>query len=251
MYTHHKLDHELEGEAEVAVAFIVCALPRSGSSLLCELLCDTALAGAPTEFFDPELMAKFRESWAVRTFDEYLQALISRKTSPNGVFGLKAHYWQLVNAFHDADVGEAFPNLHYVYIRREDRVRQAVSYARALQTGQWASEHTVLGSEYPVFKRDQIDRLLARIRDQEQMWESFFERNGAVPLRLVYEDLVESPEEAVLAVMDFLGVKPPQPFSLKPPTLKKQADLLSERWVQRYLSVAGNRLPGAGAEPVR
>src|SRR6266540_4982359 len=103
MYTHHKLDHEFEHGGAASVTFIVCAVPRSGSSLLCELLCMTGVAGAPTEFFDPELEARFRAAWAVESFDEYLQALVVKKTTPNGVFGFKAHYHQLANAFPELD----------------------------------------------------------------------------------------------------------------------------------------------------
>ena len=239
MYTHHKLDHEFEHGADASVMFVVCAVPRSGSSLLCELLCLTGLAGAPTEFFDPELMAKFREAWAVRTLDEYVQALVAKKTTPNGVFGFKAHYHQLANAFREADMSAHFPDLRYIYITRDDRIRQAVSYAKAVQTGQWASEHAVTQGREPVFKKDQIDRLLDRVRGQEERWEGLFERRGIRPLRLVYEELVESPDRTVLRVLEFIGVEPPQPFLLRRPTLSKQADQESEEWVRRYVESRG------------
>ena len=59
MYTHHKFGHEFDGPVETRLSYMVCAVPRSGSSLLCELLCLAELAGAPTEFFDDALMEQF------------------------------------------------------------------------------------------------------------------------------------------------------------------------------------------------
>lgn len=86
VYAHHKLDHEFE-RTQTTLSYAVCALPRSGSSLLCELLFDTGLAGAPAEYFDAQ---------------------------------------QLLES--------AFSSLRYVYISRSDRLRQAIAWARAVQT---------------------------------------------------------------------------------------------------------------------
>ena len=66
MYTHHKLDHDFEEGAETAVRYLVCAVPRSGSSLLSELLFNTGQAGAPAEYLDPALMKRFRARWCAR-----------------------------------------------------------------------------------------------------------------------------------------------------------------------------------------
>ena len=141
MYTHHKVDHEYPDGAPTRVSYMVCSVPRSGSSLLCELLCNTEVAGAPTEFFDPELMRRFRERWGATSFDDYIAKLLSKKTSPNGVFGIKVHWRQLHDLLGSSDPAQLFPGLRYVHIRREDVLRQAVSWVRALQTNQWASTH--------------------------------------------------------------------------------------------------------------
>jgi LPS sulfotransferase NodH len=233
MYTHHKFDHEFEGGVETRVSYMVCSTPRSGSSLLCELLFNAGLAGAPTEFFDDNQMRDFARVWGTETLDGYIRALLDKKTSPNGVFGCKVHFPQLERALGARDVTTLLPNLHCIYITRRDQVRQAVSYARAIQTNQWASDHAILNDE-PVFKRDQIGRLLEQIRDQEGKWEQFFATHSLDPLRLVYEDFVEQPEAGVAGVLRFLGVPVPEPFRVDPPTLEKQADELSEDWVRRY-----------------
>jgi LPS sulfotransferase NodH len=238
MYTHHKLDHEYEGEVEATATYAVCALPRSGSSLLCELLFGTGRAGAPAEYFDAELIRQFSRRWQVSGFDEYLQALLARKTGPNGVFGFKAHFFQLAEAFPDATIDAALPGLRHVYITRRDRLRQAISWSRALQSKRWASDHEV-EPELPVaFRREQIDNLIAGITERERRWEHFFDESGARPLRIAYEDLVASPEDTVFAALRHIGVEDEQ-LSIGTPTLRRQADDLTEEWVSEYLERDG------------
>jgi trehalose 2-sulfotransferase len=235
MYTHHKLDHEFEEGTEAAVRYAVCAVPRSGSSLLCELLFSTGQAGAPAEYFDHALMKLFRRRWNAQTFADYLPALLARKTGPNGVFGFKAHFFQLEEAFPRDSLEEAFPGLRYVYITRDDRLRQAISWARALQTHKWASDHEVRVQETEVFRRRQIDRLISGIAERERRWEKFFAESGTEPLRLTYESLLAAPEEAVTIVLDHIGVADARSFPVGAPTLRRQADELTDDWVRRYL----------------
>jgi trehalose 2-sulfotransferase len=237
MYTHHKLDHEFEGGTATAVTYAVCALPRSGSSLLCELLFNTRLAGAPAEYFDSAMLKQFSRRWDTGSFEEYLRALLARKTGPNGVFGFKAHFFQLVEAFPGASLEEAFPGLRHVYITRSDTLRQAISWVRALQTQKWASDHEVRGHP-EVFSRERIDNLIAGVVERERRWEMFFADSGIEPLRITYEDLVAAPEDIVVAVLGHIGVEHAGSNPVGTPTLRRQADELTEDWVCRYLDEA-------------
>jgi trehalose 2-sulfotransferase len=238
MYTHHKLDHEFGGDAQTRTTYAVCALPRSGSSLLCELLFSTGRAGAPAEYFDAQLMKQFCRRWDVTGFDEYLRELLARKTGPNGAFGFKAHFFQLAEAFPGSRIDTAFPGLRHVYITRRDRLRQAISWSRALQSNKWASDHEV-EQEHPVaFRRAQIDNLIAGIAERERRWEDFFARSSARPLRLAYEDLVVSPQDTVVATLRHIGVDHEQ-LSIGTPALRRQADEVTEEWVSRYLDRDG------------
>jgi LPS sulfotransferase NodH len=234
MYTQHKLDHEFRGEAETVVSYVVCALPRSGSSLLCELLFGTGRAGAPGEYFDAAMMKRFRRRWGTESFDDYLRSLLAKKTGPNGTFGFKAHFFQLIEAFPGLSLEAAFPRLRHVYITREDRLRQAISWARAVQTHRWSSEQEVHAEHPEVFRRDQIDRLIAGITERERRWEALFADRGADPLRITYEELVARPEETVAAVLGHIGVDDPGSVEVVAPTLRRQADGLTEQWVSRY-----------------
>jgi LPS sulfotransferase NodH len=210
-------------------------MPRSGSSLLCELLAATEMAGAPTEFFDLNQMNEFRRIWGSTTLDEYLDALLAKKTSPNGIFGIKAHYHQLARVLKDVELDAWLPNLHLVYIRRKDHVRQAVSFALATQTEQWTSLHD-RPAERPTYDRDQIRALLERIEREEVAWERYFADSGAPLFRVIYEDLVEATEKTVIDVMRFFDIGRPTRFELPSPTLERQADALNDEWTARYLA---------------
>ncbi len=233
LYAHHKLDQEFE-PTPTMLRYAVCALPRSGSSLLCELLFETQLAGAPVEYFDAAQMARLCARWGTHDLPSYVRALLEKKTSPNGVFGFKAHYFQLVEAFPNGRLEAAFPGLRYVYISRRDRLRQAISWARAEQTGRWASTNQPIRRVEAVFDRDQIERLYAGICKRERAWEALFDRAGVSPCRILYEDLVESPEVTVRGVLDHLGVAGAGDVTVGPPTLARQADHLTEEWMARW-----------------
>src|SRR3954451_20274981 len=168
---------------------MICAEPRSGSSLLAELLFNTGVAGAPTEYFDAGTMQRFQEVWRTPSFEQYVDALRRKKTSPNGVFGFKVHYEQYVDAFSARELSLLFPNLRFIRITRRDRLRAAVSFARALQTDQWASDHPAR-PDAPVFDREQIAECLARIHDSARGWDRFFAQKSIAPLHVVYEDFV-------------------------------------------------------------
>ena len=123
MYTHHKVDHEFPGGIEAA--HLLHGL--LGAALRLARCCASCSAtpgwrARPTEFFDPELMRRFRERWGAETLGRVpAPRCCATKTSPNGVFGVKVHWGQLQPALGDADPGGVFPDLRYVHMRRERR----------------------------------------------------------------------------------------------------------------------------------
>jgi trehalose 2-sulfotransferase len=235
--SYDRLFFEFE-RTEPHASYLVCSIPRSGSSLLCGLLADTGLAGAPAEFFHPDKMDALKEHWGVEGLGDYLRELLARKTSPNGVFGTKAHWAQYQPQFGECDPRTVFPGLRLVFITRRDRVRQAVSWVRALQTLKWDTEDNPPVERPEVFDQEHITQKLGRIDREEQMWESLFARHGIEPQRVVYEDFVDAQVATVRAVLEELGVDAPADLHLPSPVLDRQADERSDEWVERYLAEA-------------
>lgn len=201
--------------------------------MICEALCLSGVAGIPTEYFDAETRSGFCAAWNVAE-PEYLAALLPRKTTPNGVFACKAHFHQYREAFGVEEVPAFCGQVRYVWLSRRDSIRQAVSYAKAIQTNQWASTHQST-NENPRFDPEQIESLRKQNAYEEAHWQEFFESQGLIPLRLFYEDFCLAPCESVAEILKHLEIEgaPEVEFSL---SLEKQADDLSERWVEMFLA---------------
>jgi LPS sulfotransferase NodH len=263
------------------LSYLVCATPRSGSTLLCELLGQTGVAGHPEEYFealrhsgvprrpheyfDPERHANiierlaFREMpdgtghspsplWDPDDYGRYLQWALEQGTTPNGVFGAKLMWGYLgdfATLLRTIDglaglpvpelLGRAFPGLRYIQITREDKVRQAVSLWKAVQTQAWkqvdGDSSTPMAK--PVFSFRAINYLVRLLTAHDAAWDAYFLGLGQPPLKLTYEELAADQRPVIHRVLDHLGIPAPDPLPLPEPRLSVQADEMSEDWVRR------------------
>jgi trehalose 2-sulfotransferase len=275
------------------ISYLICATPRCGSTLLCDALEATGVAGRPREYFEelketgvprrpreyfwglrsPDVLrllpqdsqldrrAEQRPSWDRDDYARHLAVALEQGTTPNRVFGAKL-MWSYFRDFMElmrgiprfAGMGDgsllnaAFPGLRLVFISRSDKVRQAVSLWRALQTWVWREHDLSAGEPAPtaptlaqrsVYSFDAIDHLLDQLRRQEDAWRGFFFRIGQQPLQLFYEDIAGDLPGSVGRVLEVLGVeRPPAP---NPSRSRRQSDELSESWVQSYLEDVSRR----------
>jgi trehalose 2-sulfotransferase len=228
--------------------YLIFFTPRSGSYLLCEALTASGLAGFPAEYFGPGQADRLGESWGVTRQADYLHMLFRHRTSANGVFGAKVtwrHFRGFVarsraieqcTALPPALVASTLlPNLRYVWLTRRDKLRQAISYSKAMQTGVWSvtGSPTADGSA-PQYDRALITELLQRIREDEMRTQKYFSVNRIDPLVVVYEEFVSRYESTCGDILKYLGLQPPPELQLAGPTLTKQRDAQTEDWVRRY-----------------
>ena len=230
-------------------SYLICATPRSGSTLLCEALKNTGLAGNPDEYFGPMHVPRWNGIWQTNTADAYLQKVFEQGTGPNHVFGIKVMrlYWQdflkQLRQIEDTatlsehDLLEAlFPNLKYIWITRQDKVRQAVSWLKFLQGSAWYWEDEEPQQlENLEFRPQVIDDFLKQTAIHESAWLAFFKQARVKPHIVVYEALAEDYEGTTKDVLDFLGIGYTHPLHFRKRRMRKQADSLSDAWVQRYL----------------
>jgi LPS sulfotransferase NodH len=245
-------------------SYLLCTVPRSGSWLLADLLEQTEVAGQPEEYFRPDHRNFWCDEWGIARkspFDHFVSAALANAASGNGVFGAKLHWYQLEwftsqlralpetdqNVTDEALVRHWFTAPHFVYLYREDKVRQAISYYKASYTDVWfelADEDPgTIEERYrrPVPMPEKPDWGYVRhlengLIHQERLWSEFFARFGAVALEVRYEDMVLAHEETLKRVLDFIGVELPPGTPLPASRLKKQADEVTERLVQEYLA---------------
>jgi len=219
----------------ITTCYIICSAPRSGSHLLSYFMTDTQLAGFPQEHFNPWFMGDAINEFPDKLLYEKSHAvsLIEKYTSPNGVFGTKAQFDQIVDFVGLNRLESFFPNpLKYIFIQRNDKIRQAISLARAEQTDQWMSGQTV--QREPQYNYFQIRCCLREIKLQEKGWETYFMERQIQPYRVRYEELAVNPEPVILGALAYLGIEHPAEFHVPAPRIQKQADNLSEDWVARF-----------------
>lgn len=267
-------------------SYLVCATPRSGSTLLCELLKDTDVAGRPEEFFEARIKTGLpphpgdfltnlpRTGVGIRDdptpprapghssliglagYQEHLERTFRLGTTSNGVFGSKLMWSHLADmrAFLEqlpAYAGLAtfdllqklFDEPRYVWVTRRDKVRQAVSLWRALQSRSWRLEHGD-GDGRPVellYRFEGIDHLVRLLTSEDAAWGEFFALNRIDVLAISYEDHLEvDAASAVQAALDHIGVSAPDGWT-PGETMQRQADALSEEWVATYHRDAAER----------
>jgi hypothetical protein len=128
-----------------------------------------------------------------------------------------------------------FPNLRYVWVTRRDKVRQAVSLVKARQSSQWkAMSPQPQRADVASYDFGLVDSALRTIVDEECAWEEYFTHAGVTPVTVVYEDFVRDYESTVRGLLDHLETPLPNEFVFPAPRLHKQADRVSEEWVERY-----------------
>jgi trehalose 2-sulfotransferase len=270
--------------AAAHTSYLICSTPRTGSSLLCDALTGTGVAGRPEEYFqfrartgyprrpqeyfegadDPEIFdilgprtrveedeARYDPSRFER-YEQYLEWAVRAGTTPNGVFGAKV-MWGYFNGFVTGLrwalprrqrlavpelVQSVFPNLTYIAVSRRDKVRQAVSLWRALQTWSWSSEQRAAGGHL-TYSHAAIAHLIRDIEDHELGWRSYFRECGVEPFDVVYEDFSGRYEDTIRDILRHLGIAEAGAIPITRPTRRKQADDLSRRWTERYRAESG------------
>ena len=218
-------------------ACLVCITPRSGSAYLSSLMRATGQLGFCAESMNFEDIQLVVREQPLRSVGDYLQYMIGRYSSPNGVFSMKADFFQCLPLIRNRMLRQGLEKVAFVYLTREDVLAQAISLFRAIRTGQWSSVHPARGTAE--FNLEGILEQLGCIVQMLARWESLFAMLDLRPLRLTYEQLVAQPEAAVRRVAAPFGVTiGPR---LESP-LRQQRDQMSAQWAQRIRAAAGEFL---------
>jgi LPS sulfotransferase NodH len=276
-------------------SYLVCATPRSGSTLVCQALKDTGVAGRPEEYFealrhsgrprrpeeyfdgvqDRSILDQLDERgigdeprprsplWSRAAYDRYLEWAIETGTTPNGIFGAKvmwgyfgdfASLLRNIPQYKDLPLAEllpaAFPELTFVRVVRANKVRQAVSLWKAVQTATWRHEDEAQpagesggDAPYKSFLQDHrpqlrfhygaIEHLLNQILVEEAHWDAFFEHTRIRPVLVLYENFAADCETATRNVLERLEIETPPDLDLAA-RMRKQSDGINDDWTRRY-----------------
>jgi LPS sulfotransferase NodH len=236
-------------------ALIICATPRSGTTLLCDLLAETGAAGRPNSFYRRESIANFARRLGVADgldFEQrYLAAIVKAGRGSTDLFSMRVMWPSLPEMtarlsalFPDetSDTGRivaAFGTPLYLFVERQDKVAQAISRSKAEQSGLWhrGADGSVReqGGEYraPVYDAAALRASIAETTAHEAEWRGWFASQGIVPMVLSYEALSADPQAAVATLLTALGRDPAIAERIAPRTAKL-ADAESATWAERF-----------------
>jgi LPS sulfotransferase NodH len=229
--------------------YVICAVARSGSNLLGDGLHATRQAGRPNQYFCKLFEATYAGKYQLepeRDYAAYVRGIIEATETSNRVFGFKLMGWYVdcflanlraTGAFgsgRDLELLEtAFPRLQFIRIERDNKLRQAISKARAYQSGQWKLRDKEVPSSESEFDATLIEQCLLEVRREEEAWSRFFHGTGAEALNVRYEELAQDYSATLDRVLGFLKIRAPRETLVAPATVK-QSDEISLEWEERY-----------------
>jgi trehalose 2-sulfotransferase len=231
-----------------SIAYIIASTQRSGTHLLCNILRSIAV-GSPDEFFLCKPGETWEERWGAPSRQAYVERVFEENTGSNGVFGTVVMWsyfermHQMLQEIPDCKkfsgarlLSHVFNRPKYIWMRRRNRVEQAVSWAIACQTGIWSQRigEQPQSQATPKFDFKVIDEWCNRIAAHEEAWANYFRENRMEPLVLFYEDVVECHRTAAERVLEFLGLPLRHRLEIPAPEIEKQANEISAKWVASY-----------------
>jgi LPS sulfotransferase NodH len=151
-------------------------------------------------------------------------------------------------------LSEVFPELTFVRVVRANKIRQAVSLWKAVQTATWRDETTASSSadaedidaSYKGFVNDHrpalrfhygaIKHLLDQLIQQEAAWDAFFEHSRIKPVFILYENFASDIGPSTRNVLERLGIEAPDDLNLET-RMRRQSDGINDDWARRYSDI--------------
>ena len=257
MINDKKVDaiHDFSFAGAPSIRYLICSTQRTGSTLLCRLLTATGLAGFPEEYLRHDRIEPWLKRLGVTgiSVQDYLREIEKRRTTSNGVFGIKIHYRDYVRFFGSEEArknGETWIKQQAViFVRRKDKLSQAISFYKAVESNIWSIESAdqdalntqdiVEQVSKPVrdyvFSPVKISRYLNELIEEDELWRQFLSTHPNGYLEVWYEDLIENPEITVRNIFTALNINTDH----LPPvvsTTKCQADDMNRILKEKFIA---------------
>jgi len=206
----------------------------------------------PGEYFNVFGADSLCEQHNVSTWNELRDKLWSLGTTENGVFGIKhnmnASIYREIATLKGIPEDEAideekliqdlFPNCKHIFLTRRNKVRQAVSWWKAIKDNQWHLEpnqhHKNEADFYEKnYDFDALSHLLKETALRECAIQAYYTKHDIQPLTLVYEDFIKDFKGTIKHIIDYLEIEYDH-LNIKEMYYQKTANEHSEKWVQRF-----------------
>lgn len=175
-------------------SYAICTTPRCGGQFLDSHLTDAGL-GRPDEYFQKDRLIGI--PW------DGIQSIWDAHTV-NDIFAVRLHWDHRDQCYLFPDFYDALPpgEQYWIHLYRQDLCAQAQSWLTAMETGVWS----IAQQDYLKFSNPLIIRTVTRIQRMNEDWTHWLECHHRKYIRLCYEDIVDSPVDAVNRVRDHLKV---------------------------------------------
>lgn len=194
---------------------VLCATPRTGSTLACDVLAGTERLGYPKEPFAEVAVPGCAEAWGVPDLDadpeRYLQAALRNGTTPNGIAAVKVMWRDVARLArsadrHGNDVLDCFIDPVALLVTRRDKLAAAVSQHRAERTGEWSSTDPAGRPDPGQVDLDRITELHDAQHDGAERWRALVAGAAVPTAEVVYEDVVDDPGRYAVVAARLVGV---------------------------------------------
>ncbi len=226
--------------------FLFVAEPRSGGSFLAECLRATGTAGVPYEYLNPRLIEAHAARFGLPgppSMERYFGHLLRHRTTPNGVFVLKALVDQVIPYLNRRGyLGQLLGSCDRIFVMyRGDKLAQAVSYYKASVSDAWNSQDRFEGYDDPArfpFDPIAISQFLRALFAFERQLDGVvaWARRRGTPVEIfTYEKIDADLESEWARLLRFLEL-PSVPAASLGTTLERQRDAVSDALIARYLA---------------
>jgi len=234
-------------------SYRIWTAPRTGHTLLARLLTDTGVAGTPGEHLTLHDESNLKEKYQVSNYPEMIRAIQEACSGGTLIGGCKMDSHKdrhiilrdelldlkgITTDDEEKDLwADLFPDVKDIFLLRRNKVRQAVSWWKAIQDNEWHIEAGKSRITDQSFYEDKYDfkailHLWKESMLREANMQDYFTRFQIKPLTLVYEDYIQDLERTIAQIFEFLNIK--DQFTFPEVRYKKTADDISELWVERF-----------------
>jgi len=236
-----------------AKSYLVLMSPRSGSTLLCAHLQHIGYGNPIEAFHFNRDRIRRNYGWKIDFSNpyEYMRKALDFQTVRH-VFGMKFNWIefeifkdvarQLTDGsgirLSDAEFVEVFfPGAVYLHLKRRNKIEQAISYHKGMQSGIWAIPKDQ-GEDYKRYlmpahyDRKHIEGCLDNLLAYDLAWERYLNQNRLKHIVIWYEELSDRYTQVMKDVHQFLEIDHTE---IPAPPLKKLADTQSQLWFERFV----------------
>lgn len=211
---------------------LILSMPRAGSNWLGSITNASGTMGNSDEWLDYGHLTKPKgPSGRLQLYTRTLAAA----STENGRFAVKIFPRQLLQVIDEYEFdfirrSRREHDTRVVVLEREDRVAQAISLVRAMQSGAWSSQ--VQGSKPVRYNFGALCQAHFHIGRGYAFWQSYLSLSGVPYAKFTYESLQKDSGAYFETLAAYLDVPPPQAVASP---LTVQRDQISTEWRTRFL----------------